>query len=310
MKKQLKIVVDGEAFYAGLCVDEAPDAVAALEAAGPFETVLFSADVCYGEMTFTTPVDDYWLEENVQPETKPGDVTFYDEWSAVCLFTREMEQFGPGAKVAQIAPEDLPRFQRLYDEIWHHPGRRVSVAVVERDDATGEERPCGAPAQEGAADAAGEVGPAVSRLQSYLREIWLDRPAELDGMRLRNASTARELGVWAYAWGELVNLSDMLLCLMGMARRGEGDVATLGAVAAEQCRFFATIFESSAHMPRTKAILEEVADDYGTVTDRTGFLALTRAAQRWILQMCLWCDMELPWDRMSATLHEAWNPGA
>ena len=302
MSKRLKITIDGQALYADLCEAEAPGAVAALEQAGGFESVLFAADVCYGELTFATPASDYWDEQNVREETLPGDVTFYNDWSAVCIFTQRVEQFAPGAKVAQIRPIDLPAFQELYERVWCHQGVRLRCEVVECDEA-GTERhlgPTSTPRH--------MAPPAVARFEALLREIWLERPVELDDMVERNATTGRELGVWAYAWGELVNLSDMLLVLMRMARQKNGGVRTLRAVAAEQCRFFSEVFGSSAHMVDTRLILAEAASYLEGTETYEAFVELARAVQLWVLQMSFWCDMELPWDVMSRTLHEAWNP--
>ena len=302
MSKRLKITIDGQTLYADLCEAEAPGAVAALEQAGGFESVLFAADVCYGELTFATPASDYWDEQNVQEETLPGDVTLYNDWSAVCIFTQRMEQFAPGAKVAQIRSADLPAFQELYARVWSHQGVRLRCEVVECDEA-GTERhlgPTSTPRH--------MAPPAVARFEALLREIWLERPVELDDMVERNATTGRELGVWAYAWGELVNLSDMLLVLMRMARQKNGGVRTLRAVAAEQCRFFSDVFGSSAHMVDTRLILAEAASYLEGAETYEAFVELARAVQLWVLQMSFWCDMELPWDVMSRTLHEAWNP--
>ena len=302
MSKRLKITIDGQTLYADLCEAEAPGAVAALEQAGGFESVLFAADVCYGELTFATPASDYWDEQNVQEETLPGDVTLYNDWSAVCIFTQRMEQFAPGAKVAQIRSADLPAFQELYARVWSHQGVRLRCEVVECDEA-GTERhlgPTSTPRH--------MAPPAVARFEALLREIWLERPVELADMVERNATTGRELGVWAYAWGELVNLSDMLLVLMRMARQKNGGVRTLRAVAAEQCRFFSEVFGSSAHMVDTRLILAEAASYLEGTETYEAFVELARAVQLWVLQMSFWCDMELPWDVMSRTLHEAWNP--
>lgn len=302
MSKRLKITIDGQTLYADLCEAEAPGAVAALEQAGGFESVLFAADVCYGELTFATPASDYWDEQNVQEETLPGDVTLYNDWSAVCIFTQRMEQFAPGAKVAQIRSADLPAFQELYARVWSHQGVRLRCEVVECDEA-GTERhlgPTSTPRH--------MAPPAVARFEALLREIWLERPVEIDDMVEQNATTGRELGVWAYAWGELVNLSDMLLVLMRMARQKNGGVRTLRAVAAEQCRFFSEVFGSSAHMVDTRLILAEAASYLEGTETYEAFVELARAVQLWVLQMSFWCDMELPWDVMSRTLHEAWNP--
>ena len=170
MSKRLKITIDGQALYADLCEAEAPGAVAALEQAGGFESVLFAADVCYGELTFATPASDYWDEQNVREETLPGDVTFYNDWSSVCIFTQRVEQFAPGAKVAQIRPIDLPAFQELYERVWCHQGVRLRCEVVECDEA-GTERHLGP-----ASTPRHIAPPAVARFEALLRAKRDDRP--------------------------------------------------------------------------------------------------------------------------------------
>lgn len=306
MAKRLRLTVDGTELYADLLTKEAPLACIEMERAGRFRTVLFAANVCYGEMTFNTPVADYWGEQNVQAETEPGDVTFYNDWSSVCVFTRRMEQFGPGAKFAQVRGEDLPAFQRLAERAWHEQPITVEVEVV--SDSAGEE-PCVLPAPERLFPLPAPKTLEVRVLEDELEAIWLRRPDEIDRMVERNAQTGREFGVWAYAWGEAVTLADFLRVLLGMAYEREGSVRTLRAVAARELRFFSPIFRDSAHMAHVSELLEEAAGAYGEVVSFAEFYALTRAVQRYLVQLSFWLDMELPWDGVSALVHRAWNPG-
>jgi len=61
-------------------------------------------------------------------------------------------------------------------------------------------------------------------------------------------------------------------------------------------------------MVDTRLILAEAASYLEGAETYEAFVELARAVQLWVLQMSFWCDMELPWDVMSRTLHEAWNP--
>lgn len=174
-------------------------------------------------------------------------------------------------------------------------------------DGAGDE-PCALPAPERLFPLPAPKTLEVRVLEDELEAIWLKRPGEIDRMVERNAQTGREFGVWAYAWGEAVTLADFLRVLLGMAYEREGSVRTLRAVAARELRFFSPIFRDSAHMAHVSELLEEAAAAYGEVVSFAEFYALTRAVQRYLVQLSFWLDMELPWDGVSALVHRAWNP--
>lgn len=304
MARQLKMTIGDEVFYASVTEDGSPR-LAALESAGAFESWVLAANVNEGELFFPTPVRDLPDAADIRVDmAQPGDVTFFDDWNTLCLFTSETDPTTTGRLVARIAQEDLPRLRKLYRRVWRGGRVRVTVRLVDVDLQTGAEKALGPEHP-----AAAPMQPAVARLESLLEEIWLERPYELDDMVAAQADTGRELGVWAYAWGQLMSLSDMLLVLMGMAQEKDGSVRTLRAVAAEQCRSFSVSLGTQAHMVDTQLILAEIASYFGTVETYESYLGLARAAQRWVLQMAFWCNLELPWGRLSKALHKAWNPG-
>lgn len=305
--KQLRLTIGDVVLHADLLYDEAPITCAAIEGVGAFESALFSANVCFGEFTFAVPLPELLETENVRPETHAGQVSWYPDWQCVCVFTQEMEQFGPTAQFASIREEDLPAFQELAADLWHAQGATVRVEVVEEGAVGSDGEPVGwlGFPRENAPEGAKEL---LDDLDGQMAYLWTRRPDELSQMVARNATTGREAAVWAYAWGELGNLGDMLISIANIARSGRGHVSTLSLVAAEQCRFFAGVFESSAHMPGVRETLERSADALASARTRAELLAVIRPVQVWCAQMGFWASAELPWDSVCDVVHIEWNP--
>ena len=306
--KQLRLTAGEEVIHARLLEEEAPKTCAAFEAVAPFSSALFSANVCFGEFTFAAPLPGLLETENVREDTHVGQVAWYPDWQCVCVFTQEMEQFGATAQFAEVCEEDLPVFQDLAAFLWHEQGIPVTVEVVEEgaeiDEPENAPGWCGF-AREGLPEGAAAL---LDDLDAQMEYLWDERPEELSQMTARNASTGRELAVWAYAWGELVNLGDMLISICDIARSGRGDAPTLALAAAEQCRFFAGVFESSSHMPAAADTLRRSADAIELAQTHEQLLAVLRPVQVWCAQMGFWTSAELPWDSASDVVHEEWNP--
>lgn len=306
--KLLKLTVGEEILHARLLEDEAPKTCAAFEGVAPFSSALFSANVCFGEFTFAAPLPNLLETENVREDTHVGQVAWYPDWQCVCVFTQEMQQFGATAQFAEICEEDLPVFQDLAEFLWHEQGIPVTVEVVEEGAETPE--PDDAPGwrgfgREGLPEGAKAL---LDDLDEQMEYLWDERPGELSQMVARNATTAREMAVWAYAWGELVNLGDMLISISDIARSGRGDAVTLALAAAEQCRFFAGVFDSSAHMPSVANTLRRSAEAIELAQTHEQLLAVLRPVQVWCAQMGFWASAELPWDSACDVVHMEWNP--
>ena len=133
MSKALEITIGGKKVLCDLHEDEAPVTVAALEAAVPFESVVFSANVCSNEITWNTPVNDLLDLENVVFEEDPGNVVFYPAWSAICVFYGPTEPAGKCTKIATIRPEYLDAFSEEASKVWFEQGegKNVTTRIVE-----------------------------------------------------------------------------------------------------------------------------------------------------------------------------------
>lgn len=140
-----------------------------------------------------------------------------------------------------------------------------------------------------------------------LDQIWTSRPADIDRMVGRNFDTGRGFSAWAYAWGNLNNLGDLLYGYWLMVREGEGDLATLKLVAARQCRDYADMFSHMTHMADVEEMLLEAARAFETAQGRDAFAQDLRALQRYIVHMSFWVDIELPWAEVSELVDAAWH---
>lgn len=128
--KMLEIVLGGKSFKAELFADEAPRTTTALEAAGEFDSVVFSAKVCSNEITWDTPCDVGELENKVFYED-PGNIVFYPPWGAICTFFGPTEPVGWCTKFAKVIDADLPGFIEEASKVWAHQGGTVTTRVVE-----------------------------------------------------------------------------------------------------------------------------------------------------------------------------------
>ena len=149
----------------------------------------------------------------------------------------------------------------------------------------------------------------IARIDAAVAAMWVDRPADVERMVGRNYDTGKEFSVWTYTWGYLGNLADQMYEYAQMGRAGEGDLATLRALAARQCRRYAGSLEHTAHMEDAKAVLEAVADGFeGTACgDHATFAVLANKCQRYLRQLSFWVDIELPWAAVSELVDARWH---
>ena len=147
----------------------------------------------------------------------------------------------------------------------------------------------------------------LSKISAATQGIWLDRPTDVDRMVGRNYDTGKEFSVWAYSWGYLSNLGDLMYEYFQVGNAEEGDLATLKMLAARQCRRYAGNFEHSAHMSDCYTLLREAADGFEAVSSHAEFAQLARTLQRYLMQLSFWVDIELPWAEVSTYIDTVWH---
>lgn len=147
----------------------------------------------------------------------------------------------------------------------------------------------------------------VTTLHDATQSIWLERPADIDRMVGRNYNTGKEFSVWAYSWGYLSNLGDLMYEYFQVGNAEEGDLTTLKFLAARQCRRYAESFEHSAHMSDCYTLLRSAAEGFETVASHAEFAQLARTLQRYLMQLSFWVDIELPWAEVSTFIDKTWH---
>lgn len=147
----------------------------------------------------------------------------------------------------------------------------------------------------------------LTTLRDATQSIWLDRPADIDRMVGRNFDTGKEFSVWAYSWGYLSNLGDLMYEYFQVGNAGEGDLATLKFLAARQCRRYAESFEHSAHMSDCYTLLRSTAEGFEAVASHAEFAQLARTLQRYLMQLSFWVDIELPWAEVCSFIDTTWH---
>jgi hypothetical protein len=139
----------------------------------------------------------------------------------------------------------------------------------------------------------------VSTLHDATYDMWLTKPEDVRRMVGRNFDTGKEFSVWAYIWGYLGNLSDLLNLVYDLTATGEGDLGTYKTLLAANCRALAGTFNHTAHMYDCEALLNDAADTFEALKTFEELRSLARALQRYAIQLSFWVDMELPWAKVS-----------
>lgn len=128
--KKLKMTFHGKEFYARLLTEEAPHTVAAIEAAGPFESRVGYAKLADREFFFQTPA---FFDEAENPTySQKGHVIFYSPRQSICVFYDELIPLGYSNQFAVIEDEEqLELLKKEADTIWEKQGDIIRVEVVE-----------------------------------------------------------------------------------------------------------------------------------------------------------------------------------
>lgn len=104
-----------------------------------------------------------------------------------------------------------------------------------------------------------------------------------------------------------MNAADALSLLRAQATENvngdTADLATLNNSAARLCDWFSGAFDVTGKMDDTTAILAHSRDLYDQVETHDQFAALTRATERYLVQLQFWVDRQIPWPAISDLVH-------
>lgn len=147
----------------------------------------------------------------------------------------------------------------------------------------------------------------TAALEALADQMMLEEPRDIDYMRRRKLDTGREFAVWNFTVGYCMNAADALSLLRAQANEnandGTADLATINNSAARLCDWFSGAFDVTGKMDDTTAILAHSRDLYAQVETHEQFAALTRATERYLVQLQFWVDRQIPWPAISDLVH-------
>ena len=123
----------------------------------------------------------------------------------------------------------------------------------------------------------------TTALEALADQMMLEEPRDIDYMRRRKLDTGREFAVWNFTVGYCMNAADALSLLRAQANENANDV--------------------TGKMDDTTAILAHSRDLYAQVETHEQFAALTRATERYLVQLQFWVDRQIPWPAISDLVH-------
>ena len=130
----------------------------------------------------------------------------------------------------------------------------------------------------------------TTALEALADQMMLEEPRDIDYMRRRKLDTGREFAVWNFTVGYCMNAADALSLLRAQANENASD-------------WFSGAFDVTGKMDDTTAILAHSRDLYAQVETHEQFAALTRATERYLVQLQFWVDRQIPWPAISDLVH-------
>lgn len=147
----------------------------------------------------------------------------------------------------------------------------------------------------------------TTALEALADQMMLEEPRDIDYMRRRKLDTGREFAVWNFTVGYCMNAADALSLLRAQANEnandGTADLATIKNSAARLCDWFSGAFNVTGKMDDATAILAHSRDLYAQAETHEQFAALTRATERYLVQLQFWVDRQIPWPAISDLVH-------
>ena len=127
--RRIRIRLGGEVGLAELFENVAPKTVGAVWAALPLDGIVSHANFSGEEISFPT-YGLVWERENQQYETQPGDLGYFVEAPAVCIYYGSLRVISPGNVFGRVV-ENLAGIQRLGRASWKELGIPIRLECVE-----------------------------------------------------------------------------------------------------------------------------------------------------------------------------------
>jgi hypothetical protein len=112
---------------ADLFEDLAPKTCAAVLDALPMTGTINHANFSGEEVSFPTR-GLLWERENQVLDCEPGDLGYFVQGPAICIYYGALRVISPGSVFGRIA-SNLPRIQEVARRSWKEPGIRISLRI-------------------------------------------------------------------------------------------------------------------------------------------------------------------------------------
>jgi hypothetical protein len=128
-KKRIRVVVGDQEGVAELFEDLAPKTAKAVWNALPLDGTLNHANFSGEEVSFPC-YGLMWEKENQSYETKPGDLGYFVQGPAICLYYGDLSVISPGNVFARVV-ENLKGIQKMARRVWKEAGLPMRLERME-----------------------------------------------------------------------------------------------------------------------------------------------------------------------------------
>jgi hypothetical protein len=126
-ERQMIVTLGGVEGIAEWFDDRAPKTCAAIRAALPLSGTINHANFSGEEVSFPTR-GLLWERENQLMECQPGDLGYFVQGPAICIYYGALRVISPGNVFGRITV-NLPRIQEVARRSWKEPGIRIALRM-------------------------------------------------------------------------------------------------------------------------------------------------------------------------------------
>jgi hypothetical protein len=128
-KKRIRVLMGDETGVAELFEDLAPKTAKAVWEALPMDGTLNHANFSGEEVSFPC-YGLMWEKENQSYETQPGDLGYFVQGPAICVYYGDLSVISPGNVFGRVV-ENLKGIQRVSRRAWKEAGIPIRLEKVE-----------------------------------------------------------------------------------------------------------------------------------------------------------------------------------
>lgn len=128
-KKRMRVILGDQTGVADVFEDLAPKTAAAVWDALPMDGTINHANFSGEEVSFPC-YGIVWDRENELYETKPGDLGYFVQGPAICIYYGDLSVISPGSVFGRVV-ENLEGIQRVARSSWKESGVPIRLEKVE-----------------------------------------------------------------------------------------------------------------------------------------------------------------------------------